>query len=319
MFDIIRSGEARPILSESSSTGWLAVGCIALCAACASCTPGEGASDGPSPGGGGSSGSESGPGAGGESTSGGADEGGAPSSSGPGGGGQGGAGGAGEAPSLPAELLDLSNWKLTLPISEAGDESPLEIKQPDLATYSVDPYFHLDAAKDGVIFQAHAGGATTSNSGYPRSELREMTSRGADLASWSTTSGTHTLVVTQAITHLPAAKPHVVAGQIHDDSDDVVMIRLEDEYLFVEGGGDDLGELDPNYVLGTPFAIKLVAADGVIQVYYNDLTTPKVEVEADASGCYFKAGVYTQSNTSTGDEPSAYGEVVVYDLSVVHQ
>jgi poly(beta-D-mannuronate) lyase len=49
------------------------------------------------------------------------------------------------------------------------------------------------------------------------------------------------------------------------------------------------------------------------------MNTPKVAVPRDASGCYFKAGVYTQSNPEKGDEPTAYGEVIIYDLSVTHQ
>jgi poly(beta-D-mannuronate) lyase len=292
---------------QGSFAGLFVFGCVALSAACGSSPPGDS---------GGSSvtSSSSGAGVGGASTgSGGAGSGtgGASSSSG--------AGGGGETASIPADLLDLVNWKLTLPISAQGDSSPLEIKQPELATYSIDPYFHLNASKDGVVFQAHAGGATTSNSGYPRSELREMTNQGSDLASWSTTSGTHTMTIKQAITHLPAVKPHVVAGQIHDASDDLVMIRLEDKYLFVEGDGNDLGELDADYALGTTFTIKIVAENGAVQVYYNDMNTPKVDVSRDASGCYFKAGAYTQSNPSKGDEPTAYGEVIVYDLSVTHQ
>src|SRR5262245_33357455 len=84
--------------------------------------------------------------------------------------------------SFPAALLDLRNWKLTLPIASPGGSSPLEVKQPELATYSHDEYFHLNAARDGVVFRAHAGGATTSNSGYPRSELREMADNGASMA-----------------------------------------------------------------------------------------------------------------------------------------
>ncbi len=236
-------------------------------------------------------------------------------------GGAGGSAGSGGTPPLaefPAQVLDLANWKLTLPIPEEGGSSPLEIEQPELATYVNAPYFHPTPAGDGVLFQANCGGVTTSNSGYPRSELREMTNDGADLASWSTSSGTHTLLVNEAITHTPVAKPHVVAAQVHDSSDDVVMIRLEDQYLFVEGGGDDLGVLDDSYETGTPFTIKIVADSGNIAIYYDDMSAPKVEVARDSDGCYFKAGAYTQSNTDTGDEADAYGEVVIYDLEVTH-
>jgi hypothetical protein len=226
-----------------------------------------------------------------------------------------GAGGTGAR--LPADLLDLTNWKLTLPTGSSG--SPTEIEQPELATFELAPYFHLNPGRDGVLFRAHAGGVTTSGSSYPRSELREMTNRGADLAAWSTTSGVHTMTVTYAILQIPAVKPHVVAGQIHDSSDDVVMIRLEGTNLFVEGGGNDLGNLKPDYQLGTRFTVRLSASGGRIRIFYEDMTTPKVDVARSATGCYFKAGAYTQSNPSRGDAPDAYGEVVIFSLDVTHQ
>jgi poly(beta-D-mannuronate) lyase len=226
----------------------------------------------------------------------------------------------GSMPTAPSELLDLESWKLTLPVGSAREpDEPWEILQPELDGFELDPWFVLTKDATGVRFRAHAGGMTTSNSGYPRSELREMTDGGGRLASWSTIEGTHTMTVVQAITVLPDAKPHVVAGQIHDADDDLIMIRLEGEHLFVEGDGDELGDLDPAYVLGTVFTVRIVAADGTIDVYYDDLDTPAVTVERDAVGCYFKAGAYTQSNESTGDDPDAYGEVVISDLDVVHR
>lgn len=226
----------------------------------------------------------------------------------------------GSGAEVPADVLDLADWKLTLPIgSRDAPDEPLEIFQPELATYAIDPYFRLDAATTGVVFHAHAGGVTTSNSGYPRSELREMMAGGADEADWSTSVGVHTMTITQAITHLPEVKPHVVAGQIHDAEDDVVMIRLEDTHLFVEGGGEELGDLATDYALGTSFTVRLQAQDGMIDVYYEDMATPVVSVPRDTDGCYFKAGAYTQSNLEQGDAEDAYGEVVITDLVVTHE
>ncbi len=216
----------------------------------------------------------------------------------------------------PADLLDLSNWKLTLPVGT--DESPLEIEQPELDSYSNPPYFQLTAAKDGVLFQAACGGVTTSGSSYPRSELREMTEGGTNEASWSTTVGTHTMFIEQAITHLPEIKQHVVAGQIHDRDDDVIVIRLEGTKLFIDLNGDDGPTLDANYTLGKIFSVRFVAQDGSIKIFYNDATTPAIDYPHNATGCYFKAGCYTQSNPSKGDTASAYGKVVIHALSVSH-
>ena len=164
------------------------------------------------------------------------------------------------------------------------------------------------------MFRAPVGGVTTENSDYPRTELREM--NGSSEASWSNTSGTHTMTIREAITHVPAVKPHVVAGQIHDAEDDVVMIRLERSNLFVEQNGDSIGTLDGNYRLGTEFTVELVAADGHIKVFYNGVL--KVDEARSGSGWYFKAGCYTQSNPSKGDAPKAYGEVVISRLDVKH-
>ena len=216
----------------------------------------------------------------------------------------------------PSKILNLTNWKLTLPIDTAHAGSPDEIKQPELNAFSSVPYFTSSPAADAVIFQANAGGATTSNSGYPRSELREMVNNGKDKASWSNTVGSHSMTIRQAITHLPVVKPEVVAGQIHDATDDVIMIRLEGKHLFVEGSGKNLGDLDTNYNLGTVFTVRMVAESNRISVYYNDVL--KVDYAKSGAGYYFKAGVYTQSNTSRGDAPDAYGEVKIYSLSVSH-
>ena len=217
---------------------------------------------------------------------------------------------------LPATVLDLSNWKLELPVDTPHAGTPDEIKQPELSTFSLSPYFQTILSGKGVLFQANAGGATTANSKYPRSELREMKAGGSQKASWSNNSGTHTMTIRQAITHLPAVKPHVVAGQVHDASDDIVMIRLERNKLFVESDGNSIGMLDANYVLGTVFTVKIEAANGRILVSYNG--QQKVDFAKSGSGYYFKAGVYTQSNVSKGDSPSAYGEVIIYDLQVLH-
>lgn len=220
-------------------------------------------------------------------------------------------------PKLPADVLDLVNWKLTLPTASTPD-GPDEIEQPELATYSDDRFFRVGPDDSGVVFTAPTDGATTSGSDYPRTELREMTAGGSRKASWSNESGEHVMTVTQAITEVPPEKPDVVAGQIHDAKDDVVMVRLEGKRLFVEGGeGKELGDLDSDYVLGTTFTVRIAATPAGIKITYND--TKSVDFDKVGSGYYFKAGCYTQANRSTDAEPGAQGEVVIEDLSVSHR
>jgi hypothetical protein len=197
--------------------------------------------------------------------------------------------------------VDLRPWKLTLPVGRPDEVQDVDGFESD----------HFQKTPDGLRFRAPVEGATTKGSSYPRCELREKG------AAWSTSDGTHTMELTQAITRLPAKKPHVVAGQIHDAKDDVIMIRLEGTKLFVEGGGKSLGMLDPAYRLGTFFTVKVVAAGGRIRVDYEG--APKVAVERRAEGCYFKAGVYTQSNLAKGDVAGEVGEVLIRSLSVTHR
>jgi len=219
---------------------------------------------------------------------------------------------------LPADVLDLSGWKLTLPVASDEDDAD-EIKQPDLATFSDDRFFAATRDGSGVVFRAPAGGATTSGSGYPRSELREMDPGGTSEASWSNASGTHVMTVKQAITALPRRKAEVVAGQIHDADDDVVMVRLERKRLFVEADGDDVGTLDADYDLGTTFTIEMKATADGIEIRYAsaDIEPRTVRYDKVGQGYYFKAGCYTQSNSSHDDD-DAHGEVVVYALDVEH-
>lgn len=225
-----------------------------------------------------------------------------------------GTGGGGGA-DVPADVLNLTNWKITLPIGSEG--SPTEIKQPALDSYSHDPYFKVSG--NGVQFRAPVNGVTTSGSSYPRSELREMTNNGTSNASWSSTSGTHTLTVNEAIVKLPAEKPHVVGAQIHDADDDVSVFRLEGSSLYVTNGDTTHHKLvTSSYQLGTPFEAKFVVSGGQIKAYYNGVL--QTTISKSFSGGYFKTGAYTQANCSNSSpcSTSNYGEVHLFNVTVQH-
>ncbi len=210
----------------------------------------------------------------------------------------------------PAQLLDLTNWYLTLPTGSPGE--PDTVMQPELGTYT-SQWFRV--VGDGVAFTAGVGGVTTENSTYPRSELREMD--GTKKASWSNTSGTHVMELREAFTALPTAKPDVVGAQIHDSESDVIEVRLEGARLLVKDGStNDDTVMDPNYVLGTPYDLRIVAANGHIAVFYNGVQ--KADILRSGSEWYFKAGSYVQSNLTRGDQPDAVGTVVISTLKVTH-
>jgi hypothetical protein len=216
---------------------------------------------------------------------------------------------------VPGQVLDLTNWKLTLPTG--GDEEPTEIKQPSLATYSNNPYFVVNG--NSVQFRAAVNGVTTGGSSYPRSELREMTGNGTANASWSSGSGTHTLVVKEAFTKLPAEKPQMVGAQIHDSDDDVAVFRLEGSKLYITDGDEPHHKLvTSSYQLGTAFEAKFVVSDDEVRAYYNGVLQTTLSKSFD--GAYFKAGAYPQANCdkSSPCSDSNYGEVRIYRLKVQH-
>ena len=215
----------------------------------------------------------------------------------------------------PSDILNLTNWKIQLPIGD--EESPDEVKQPALDTYKVSPWFVPAADCQSVLFRAAVNGVTTSGSGYPRSELREM--NGSSNAAWSSTSGTHTLVVDQAVLQLPNDKPHLVVGQIHDGEDDVSVFRVEGTSLYVTNGDTTHHKLvTSNLQVGTRFQVKFVVSGGQIKAYYNN--TLQTTISKSFTGAYFKAGAYTQANCTNSSPCSAsnYGEAKLFGVTVTH-
>lgn len=217
----------------------------------------------------------------------------------------------------PSDIIDLKNWYVTLPIGKKS--KPTCIYNPELQNYEHDKHFYTnrDDNGDAVVFMAHCGGITTSGSKYPRSELREM--NGKEHALWSTTKGVHTMTTTACVKNLPLKKPQVVLGQIHNGKDDVLKIRLNDNKLEVTHDGSGTIVLDKDYKLGEKISLKLRATGGVMEVYYNDMDTPKLKLPDKTNTCFFKMGCYTQSNISKGDKSDAYAEVWVYTLDVKHE
>ncbi len=211
----------------------------------------------------------------------------------------------------PARILDLTHWYESVPIGS----SPLNVKQPELATYAISPWFTVNTTCDGVQFRAPVNGPTTSGSEFARSELREED--GANHASWPSTSGTHTMYIDQAITRVPDSRKRLIAGQIHDGGGFINGIRIDYPRLYVDSGPT----LDAAYTLGKRFTVRYVVSGGKIDLYYNGSSTPIFTKDEINPSLYFKAGAYGQSNCNyestcgTGN----YSEVVIYNLRVTHQ
>lgn len=237
----------------------------------------------------------------------------------------------------PAQVLDLRAWKETLPTNTAHTGAPDEYVGSELQTFVDAKYFYPRTNADGtnvVVFMAPVDGYATSNSAYPRSELREMaanadgtlkTSSGSPVnAAWSTSDGlTHTMLYEIAFETTPKSKPQVVGGQIHDSSSDIIEILRDDSvastptitYRFM--GQTQATRLLTNYTPGSYIWIKVVVTAGTIKLYCVDMANSKVTITKSGSSWYFKCGCYTQANL-TNAKTGELGQTSVRNLTITH-
>lgn len=218
----------------------------------------------------------------------------------------------------PAQILDLANWKITLPVGPKED--PDQHFAPELTQGKEwSPFYWADETDQSVVFRAPVNGVTTSGSSYPRSELREMT--GSFEAKWGGNDGSvHTMLVELAFTALPVGKPQVVGAQIHGAADDFATLRLEGTKLWTTLGDGKFGLLDENYKLGMKLQFAFVVSNGHCLMYLNGAKVADLD-SRKLTGAYFKTGCYTQARTGQANVPgvsSNYGEVRVYQLKVTH-
>ncbi|CDF79083.1 alginate lyase (PL7) [Formosa agariphila KMM 3901] len=247
------------------------------------------------------------------------------------------------AQKIPSDLMDnCLQWKITYP---TGQEEKQLCDEPN------NEYFFVNETEDAIVFRTpiRLDNGTTPNSDNIRSELREREADGSVDIYW-TTEGSHMLYVEQAITHLPINKPELVASQIHGNKeagiDDSMVMRLEESHLFLSFNGGKLRKnitIKEDYVLGTKHEVIFLVVNGKHYCYYaedgklleaynnNDASQYLIrDIENDNDyvmdlnyeDSYFKVGNYTQSNSKEEgydvNNPENYGEVLVYDFTVVH-
>jgi len=89
--------------------------------------------------------------------------------------------------SLCAQDIDLSHWKITIP-----EGKPTSVAPPEILDYesneALKPFFYKDTADNSLVFYAYPG-ASTRNSSYSRTELREQMEPGNDKVNWTFAQG----------------------------------------------------------------------------------------------------------------------------------
>ena len=247
--------------------------------------------------------------------------------------------------------IDLNNWKVTLPI---GD--PTEVKPPEILDYATNDllkeFMYNDSTDGSLVFYTYPG-ASTRNSSYSRTELREQMVPGSNNTNWTFAEGgrmkgtlklddvsvdsdgkTHRLMVMQIHGRLTNAQRDLIG---EDDNNAPPMLKIywekekirvktkelkdinasSTEMLHTDAWTDDDGHTFNETVGRDKFTLEIIASDGRMEVILNDSESKVYEgIHIEKWGVfenYFKAGNYLTTLDS-----GAFSKVKYYDLRVSH-
>ena len=226
----------------------------------------------------------------------------------------------------PSSILDLSHWKLTLPVDAHHGTSgeAAEISPHDLAAGYMSGYFCTDPS-GGVRFWAPIDGATTDGSGYPRSELRYMRDPHDDNANWTPADSAAELSATLTVSRVPSATRKVVVGQVHGfQTNAYIKLRYLYDTSSHTGSLAVLVNEDPSsdstnlgsiggLPLGQPFSYSIAVRQRVFTIRVNGDVLASFHVHHGwlHEPMYFKAGSYDQASGSSSTDG---GRVTFYQL-----
>lgn len=213
-------------------------------------------------------------------------------------------------------MIDLSNWKLTLPIDNAAEIMPYE-----LADYESE-FFERDGSS--IIFRCPVAGDTTENAKYPRTELRQMIDPTDDDVNWRPRDGASELRCVMQVNRLPLSGKVIIA-QIHGyDRSPLLKVQFEKGKVYgllktrPRNGEDKKFQIVKAYAddylhitIGCNANCVWLSVNGAYQLMkFDDFDLSKSWVDTPM---YFRCGCYPQDNK--GDENA---QVTLSKLSVVY-
>ena len=252
--------------------------------------------------------------------------------------------------------IDLNHWSVTTPeLNEKG--SATNVEPPEILNYAKDkrliPYMYNDSTSGTLVFYAYPSEATTANTKYSRTELREQMEPGNNNINWTFAQGGYMkgkLVVEQVSKDAEGKYHKVIIMQIHgrltNEQRDLIgqkdnnappilkiywqdgKIRVktkilknlnatEEELLHEDAWGDDEGFNFEQEVGFGKFILEVKVSDGKMVVVLNKSEYKVYEnIHMKKWGIfenYFKAGNYFQSR-----DEGAFAKVEFYSLKVSH-
>lgn len=252
--------------------------------------------------------------------------------------------------------IDLSHWSVTTP-EKNKKGGAMNIEPPEILDYATDerllPYMYNDSIKGTLVFYAFPSNATTANTKYSRSELREQMVPGDNNTNWTFADGAYMKgkLAIEDISRADNGKYHkVIIMQIHgrltneqrdligqkdNNAPPILKIYWQDGKIRVktkvlkdvnatgeallheDAWGDDEGFNFEQKVGFRKFVLEVKVSDGKMVIALNKNEYKVYEgVHMEKWGIfenYFKAGNYFQSR-----DKGSYAKVKYYDLEVKH-
>ena len=251
--------------------------------------------------------------------------------------------------------IDLTHWKVTTP---AGDgKKPLEVSPPEIFDYATNekliPYMYNDSSKGAIVFHAYPSKATTRNTKYSRSELREQMVSGENNVNWTFSQGGnlkvkmamdgvsrdgegkyHRVIITQIHGRLSNEQRDLI-GEDDNNAPPILKIYWQDgkirvktkvlknldaspeEILHEDAWGDDKGFNFEQEVGFKKFTLEVKVSDGEMVIVLNNQEYKVYDdIHIKRWGIfenYFKVGNYLQTR-----DKGAFAKVRVYNIEVSH-
>ncbi|WP_245813578.1 polysaccharide lyase family 7 protein [Lutibacter agarilyticus] len=248
--------------------------------------------------------------------------------------------------------IDLSHWKVTLPIGK-----PTEVLPPEILDYATNqtlkPFMFNDSINGAIVFYTYPN-SSTANSSYSRTELRElMNPSDKSATNWTFKQGGHlkgTLSMAEISKDENGDYDRTIIMQIHgrltneqrdligeDDNNAPPILKIywvdgkvrvktkvlkdlnasDTEILYTDAWGDDNGYSFPEYVGFDKFTLEVKVSEGRMEVILNNNASVVYDdIHMQKWGVfenYFKAGNYLVSKRE-----NAFSKVKYYKLEASH-
>jgi hypothetical protein len=223
----------------------------------------------------------------------------------------------------PGSNFDLDPWILQTISSTNLFEEKLP---PDLRSGFTNSLFYTNTDDGCLVFRVPSNGGTTSGSGYPRVEFRQVKVG----AYWSMTdTAEHYLAAQCKVMIVATVKPQTIIGQVHgsETNSELLKIRwtgylagkcyVEARFQTNDAARTEYGvKLASGLSLGDMIDYSITMKNGTITCTINGTSASQTYTTAfygTTDSYYFKAGNYLQYSST---DANIYGQNQFYKLSL---